>query len=238
MSDLTYALLLATLGGITIPIGGLLATINHIQPRWLDEELRHSIIAFGGGALLSAVALVLVPEGTAHLATAPALLAFAGGGLAFFALDRALEKKGGSGAQLMAMLLDFLPESLALGALRAAAGPAGLLLAFLIAVQNLPEGFNAYREIAHTRTHGRLVLAAFCALVLLGPLCAFAGFTVLGDMREVLAIIMLFASGGILYLTFEDIAPQAVLERHWAPPLGAVAGFMLGLAGHMMTVAQ
>ena len=43
---------------------------------------------------------------------------------------------------------------------------------------------------------------------------------------------MLFAAGGILYLTFEDIAPEARLDRHWAPPLGAVGGFLLGMAGH------
>ena len=45
---------------------------------------------------------------------------------------------------------------------------------------------------------------------------------------------MLFASGGILYLIFEDIAPQARLERRWSPPLGAVAGFVLGLVGHLL----
>jgi ZIP family zinc transporter len=47
-----------------------------------------------------------------------------------------------------------------------------------------------------------------------------------------LAAIMLFAAGGILYLIFQDIAPQARLERHWGPPLGAVAGFLMGMLGH------
>lgn len=44
---------------------------------------------------------------------------------------------------------------------------------------------------------------------------------------------MLAAAGGILYITFQDIAPQARLARHWGPPLGAVLGFVVGLAGHM-----
>jgi ZIP family zinc transporter len=48
-----------------------------------------------------------------------------------------------------------------------------------------------------------------------------------------LGSVMLFAAGGIIYLTFEDIAPQAVLRRHWAPPLGAVAGFLLGIVGRL-----
>jgi ZIP family zinc transporter len=238
MSNLTYALLLATLGGITIPIGGLLGTIKRIGPNWLDREFRHSVIAFGGGALLSAIALVLVPEGVKRLDLLPAVLAFGAGGVLFCLLDWLVERKGGSGAQLMAMLLDYLPESLALGALLAADEPAGLLLALLIALQNLPEGFNAYREIDRSSSARRgLILLAFSAMVVLGPLAALVGFTFFDDKREILAGIMLFAAGGILYLTFQDIAPQAALKRHWGPPLGAVAGFALGLAGHMMVGA-
>ena len=44
---------------------------------------------------------------------------------------------------------------------------------------------------------------------------------------------MLFASGGILYLIFQDIAPQARLERHWAPTLGAVLGFCFAMLAEM-----
>ncbi|MEZ6108446.1 MAG: hypothetical protein R3B96_20695 [Pirellulaceae bacterium] len=49
-----------------------------------------------------------------------------------------------------------------------------------------------------------------------------------------MAAVMLFAAGGILYLVFQDIAPQARLKRHWSPPLGAVAGFLLGVIGQML----
>ena len=54
------------------------------------------------------------------------------------------------------------------------------------------------------------------------------------DYFEVLAGIMLFASGGIIYTIFEDIAPMARLKYHWAPPLGAVFGFMFGMVGEML----
>jgi ZIP family zinc transporter len=67
--------------------------------------------------------------------------------------------------------------------------------------------------------------------VLLGPLSAWFGFSYLRETSTALGAMMLFAAGGILYLTFEDIAPQAHLARRWAPALGAVAGFMLGLLG-------
>jgi ZIP family zinc transporter len=60
----------------------------------------------------------------------------------------------------------------------------------------------------------------------LGPLAAWCGRVVLADARATLGVVMLFAVGGILYLTSQDIAPQARLERHWGPPLGAVGGFL------------
>lgn len=236
MSPLQAALVYATFAGMTIPLGAFVARIEHIRPRWLETEFRHSVIAFGGGVLLAAIALVLVPEGTRHLSVWAQVTAFAAGGITFFAADRLIAKHGGTGAQLMAMLLDFVPESMALGAMLATNEAAGLLLALLIALQNFPEGFNAYRELKQADRHNAAtILTAFCALVVLGPLAAWFGFSVLREMQQVLGVIMLFAAGGILYLTFEDIAPQAHLRRHWFPPLAAVAGFLLGLFGHAIT---
>ncbi|WP_071672974.1 ZIP family metal transporter [Nioella nitratireducens] len=232
--SLTLALLYSTLAGMAIPLGGFLAQIEHIRPRWMENELRHSVIAFGGGALVSGVALVLVPEGALHLAPGHSIALFGIGGIAFAGLDVMLARRGGGSSQLVAMLLDFLPESLALGALLATGSETALVLAGIIFLQNLPEGFNAYREITTvSRLRPRRVLLFFCLLVPIGPLAATLGHIVLVDAPGTLGGIMLFAAGGILYLVFEDIAPQAVLANRHAPPLGAVAGFMLGLAGHL-----
>ncbi len=43
----------------------------------------------------------------------------------------------------------------------------------------------------------------------------------------------MFSAGGILYLMFEDIAPEVPLANTYLPPLGAVLGFALGLAGDL-----
>lgn len=236
-SPLGAALLLATVAGLTIPIGAYLATIERIRPRWLQDEFRHSVLAFGGGALFAAVALVLVPEGIRNLDWFAICLSFAGGGIVFFLIDRAIAMRGGAGAMLMAMLLDFVPEAMAVGVGLATRLELGLLLALLIALQNLPESFNAYREIqARTDKSEQTLLTWFTALVVLGPLSAYFGHEVLASYPAISSSVMLFASGGIIYLTFEDIAPQTVLKRHWAPPLGAVGGFLLGLLGHVLII--
>ena len=96
-----------------MPIGAAFAL--SATCRKLPHEVTHGIMAFGGGALLAAIALVLVPHGREDLSVPVALLAFVGGGLTFYVVDRRLEAGGGRGAQLLAMLLDYLPEAMASG---------------------------------------------------------------------------------------------------------------------------
>jgi ZIP family zinc transporter len=235
MDGLGLVLLYAGLAGVAIPLGALIAQVERIRPDWLEAEFRHGVIAFGGGVLIAAIALVLVPEGMARLDTSWMLVSFAAGGVTFFVVDRWIESRGGSGALMMAMVMDFVPESLALGAMLAADRATALLLALLMALQNLPEGFNAYREmIATLRRPPAVLIGMFVLVALLGPLAAAASVLYLREQDALLGGIMLFASGGILYLTFQDIAPQTRLERHWGPPLGAVGGFMLGLWGQAL----
>ncbi len=232
LADWLQIVLLTLLAGITMPVGAALAGAERIRPRWLENDIRHSIIAFGGGALLAAVALVLVPENMHKLDLLPVSLCFLGGGVAFMLLDAHLAKRGTAASQLVAMLSDFVPEALALGATFVVSREAGLLLAGIIALQNLPEGFNACRELTAS-THFRVpkIVLAFALMALLGPAAGLTGHLLLAGFPQLVAAISLFAAGGILYIIFQDIAPQSRLAKHWAPPLGAVAGFLFGVLG-------
>lgn len=228
---------MAALAGAAIPVGAWCARFDGLLPGHLRNATNHWIMAFGAGALLSAVALVLVPEGIERLPGLRALIPLVLGALAALWADLALSRHGGSKAQFMAMLMDFIPECIALGAVLTAQPQLALLLAVLIGAQNLPEGFNADREMATSPTAPsrtrRLLL--FTALVPLGPLAAFLGLSFLGGAPALLGWLMLFSAGGILYLMFQDIAPQVTLPQRWSPPLGAILGFALGLAGHILT---
>ena len=231
---LVQLLVWTTLAGACIPIGGLLARVERIRPRWLEEELRHFVIAFGGGILVGAVALVLVPEGVERLPhPAAAAMVLAAGGVAFMAFERYQGRGRRPTPQISAMAADFIPESIALGGMFAADEEGTLLLAVLIGLQNLPEGFNAWREVAG-RSRGGRALGWMALIGLLGPACGLIGWFWLAGHDAVLGAVMLVAAGGILYLTFQDIAPQSRLKRHWAPPVGAVCGFALALVGEML----
>jgi len=225
---------LAMIAGIMIPLGGCLAAFVDIQRDWLQNELRHSVLAFGGGALLSAVAFVLIPEGEAVLGDFATVGWLLGGAVLMAIVDARLARSGTPAAQLIAMLADFIPEAFALGAVIAAGEDAALLLAMMIALQNLPEGFNAYREQADAGGNRRTVLVRFLLLSFLGPIAALTGFWLLADLPQVTGALMLGAAGAILYLIFQSIAPSAKLDNEQGPPLAAVAGFVLGMLGHLL----
>lgn len=231
MSELTSILVASWLAGLAAVAGGVVARIEGSTETETKRELIHGITAFGGGILVSAVAFALVPHGLAILNTTELTLTFCAGGVFFCVLDAFLSRRGGSRAQFMAMLMDYLPEAVSLGAVFGHDRRLGLLLAAFIGAQNLPEGFNSYREMRNRRMGPRSALAMLFAASLLGPAAAWIGFELLAERDVLTAAIMLFAGGGILYLVFQDIAPQAQLRRHWAPSMGAVLGFLVGLLG-------
>lgn len=214
MPEYLDIILLTSLAGLCTPIGGLIASIESIRPYWLEKELRHFLIAFGGGILLGAVTTVLVPEGMHNLPSqfiASAILLL--GALSFFFIERQLGLKRRESPQLMGMTLDFVPEAIAFGGLVATGSSTALMLALLIGLQNLPEGFNAFRELKEQNKSTKTTLMIMFLLVPLGPLAGLFGYYVLAGHQAMLGDIMLFASGGILYL-ISKILPRSLSSRN------------------------
>ena len=72
------------------------------------------------------------------------------------------------------------------------------------------------------------------AVSFLGPIAACTGHFFLQDHTKLTAVIMALAGGGIMYLIFQDIAPQSKIKRHWIPAIGAVLGFAVGMIGKQL----
>ncbi len=236
MSEILTLVLLTGAAGACIPIGGAIASFEHLRPAWLEEEFRHLIIAFGGGVLLGAVAAVLVPQGLSSMENSMlAIPVMLFGALVFLIVERFLGLKRRESPQLMGMVLDYIPEAIALGGMVAVSSPVASQLAILIGLQNLPEGFNSYRELKdqnHITTKQTLI--TMMLLVPVGPISGLCGYYFLSGHEAILGGIMLFASGGIIYLIFQDIAPQSKLKKHWFPPIGAAFGFCLALFSELL----
>jgi len=231
MSIELQIILFAGFAGITVFMGGLLANFfnHHTKESPARYEITHTFVAFGGGIILSALALVLIPEGMEELELVPLVISFSCGAIVFFFIDRYLSKKGGKMASLLAMLMDFIPESIALGAVFAADTPTAVLLAIFIGLQNLPESFNSFRDLVQSGFKIKTVLIIFFFLSFFGVIGAMLGHLFLRESPDITAHLMIFASGGILYLLFQDIAPDSKLKNSWTPSLGATLGFIIGI---------
>lgn len=235
MTVLQLVLMYSLLSGSTVFLGGLMSHYfgEHMKSGLVKSEIVHSSIAFGGGVLLAAVALVLIPEGMKVLSITAIIISFLVGAIVFFFTDRYIERKGGTIAQLLGMVSDFVPESVAMGAVFLQDSQLGILLAIMIAIQNFPESFNAYLDLKASYSAKKCLIILFL-LSFSGVISALAGYFFLSGMPKTIGALMLFSSGGIIYLIFQDIAPLSRLKKNWIPALGGCLGFLVGMIGLKM----
>jgi zinc transporter, ZIP family len=234
MNQLTIIIIASWLAGLAAFAGGIVAWRENSVKSPGKREFTHGVVAFGGGILVAAVAFALLPRAMAILSPVTLAFSFCAGGVMFCLLDVYISSRGGTKAQFMAMLMDFLPEALALGAVFGHDHRLGLLMAVFIGAQNLPEGFNSFREMESAGVSTRGTLGALLAVSLFGPIAACTGYFLLQDHAKFTAIIMTLAGGGIMYLIFQDIAPQSKIRKHWVPAIGAVLGFAVGMIGKQL----
>ena len=149
-------------------------------------------------------------------------------------IDKRLAKSGGQQATLLAMMMDFVPESIALGAVFAIEPQMALLLAVFIGLQNLPESFNSFRDLVQSGFSIKKTLVIFFILSFFGIISALIGHFFLRQHPDLTAHLMVFASGGILYLLIQDIIPESKLADNHLTSLGATLGFLIGIAGEML----
>jgi len=231
MNELLEISLYGFFSGITVFIGGVLAKLYSDK---ISKETNHFLVAFTGGIIISAISFVLIPKGMESLSLVPIITLFILGGIVFFLIDRAIESKGGDLSFLFAMLLDYLPEAVVLGATFVADKTTGILLAFFIALQNLPESFNSYLNLRKSGISGRKSLLILALLSFAGVVGALLGDLLLSDKPQITAGVMIFASSGILYLIFQDIAPNSKMKNSWVPALGVNFGFLMGIIGERL----
>jgi ZIP family zinc transporter len=226
--NLMMVIVITSIAALGTLVGSIAAyyTMKKNKP---SKNALNFIIALGGGLLFSAIALILIPEGTRSLSFFWGIACFFCGSVVFMWLDVIIEKNGSSASQILANTMDSIPESLGMGAAFAKGGSVGLFLAFLIGLQNIAEGFNSFNEMKSSgmSTKSNLILQTLSSLS--GPIAGILGFLFLAGHPALISALFMFSAGGILYLIFHDIAPLAHRTGHWIPTLGSIFGFILGL---------
>lgn len=230
---LFQVILFSLIAGSTVFIGALFSYYfeNRVHNKVTKELVLHFLIAFATGVMLSAISFVLVPKGMENLPVLFAIFLFLFGGLFFYFFDKLIQKNKHNMPQVLAMLLDFIPESIALGAVFVYDHKTGILLSFFIALQNLPESFNSYIELKNLKNSSKKALSILFILSFVGVVFSLLGYTFLNDKAHITSGLMLFSAGGIMYIIFQDIAPLLQYKKRKTIALLVNIGFVIGMLG-------
>lgn len=233
---LYQVVLFSLLAGSTVFIGGVISYYfeNRVHDKFLKELVLHYLIAFATGIMLSAISFVLIPKGMIDMPILSSVLLFLMGGIAFYFLDIYIQKNRQNIPQVLAMLLDFIPESIALGAVFVYDYKTGILLSIFIALQNLPESFNSYIELKRLKHSSYKALRILFLLSFIGALFSILGYFFLSNDTKITSSLMLFSAGGIMYIIFQDIAPLLQFKKRKTIAFGVNLGFIIGMLGEAL----
>ena len=215
----------------SLVIGALLG----LARSW-SAQLIGLILAFGAGALVSAVSFELWEEGADEGSIRSVAFGLAAGALLYFTLARAIDRRSApssagqdSGAALaLGALLDGIPEQAVLG-IGLGSGEAvsiGLLVA--IFVSNLPEAIGSSSDmLAAGRSRG-FILRLWLGVAAICTVSTVAGYAIADATGgELKAAINGFAAGALLVMLVDSMIPEATEKVGRRAGLATVLGFAL-----------
>ncbi|MFL5778695.1 MAG: ZIP family metal transporter [Chloroflexota bacterium] len=219
----------AFLGASSLILGALIALTGRLTGRPLSL-----LIAFGSGALVSAVAYDLVEEAVNVSATGLWVGAgFAAGALTYFVGDELIDRlpggqameSGGGLAILLGAVLDGIPESIVLGLTLGTGGPIAAILVAIF-ISNVPESVAGSTKMLAGGRRPRWVVGVWVSVAVVSAVAAGFGASVLADAPgDVIAFIDAFAAGAILVLLADDLLPEAHGESDKVVGLATALGF-------------
>jgi len=230
-------------GGFALLVGAVLGLTLRTPPRVLG-----TVMAFGAGVLISAVAFELVEEPFTTAGAAPVLAGLAAGALAFYVGDALIDHGGGrhrkrsggqqaggaAGAIVLGAMLDGIPESAAIGVSLLDGGGVGLTVVAAVFLSNVPESLSAAVGLRKAGHSVRWILGLWTGVALLSAAAAAAGYGLLGGASPAtIAVVQAFAAGAILTMLADTMMPEGFENAGNAVGLVTCAGFITAfLLGH------
>ena len=224
------ALGLGALSAGSLVLGALVAFAHDWSPRQIGI-----VLAFGAGALVSAVSVELAEEGLRVGGLAWTAAGLAAGALTYYALDGLIERRSANGAGTALALgafLDGIPEQLVLGISIGIAGEGvGLGLLVAIFISNLPEATGSASAMLASGTSRRSVLRLWVAVAGVCTIASVVGWAIASSVGgEARAAINGFAAGALLVMLIDSMIPDARRDGGRAAGLVATLGFAVALA--------
>ncbi|MGY1740549.1 MULTISPECIES: ZIP family metal transporter [unclassified Blastococcus] len=245
MPEWVEAGLWGLLGGAALVLGALVAWFVRVP-----QTVIASVMAFGSGVLISAVAFDLVAEAADTGGLGPTAVGFLGGALAYLGANAALARRGarhrkrsgdqqpsedeqaGSGAAIaVGALLDGVPESVVLGLGLLPGGGVSASVLAAVFISNVPEGLSSAAGMKRSGRSAGYVFGIWGGIAVLSGLAALVGYLALGGAApELVAVITAVAAGAILTMVADTMIPEAFEQtRTWTGLITAV-GFLTAFA--------
>jgi zinc transporter, ZIP family len=202
----------------------ILGALLGLARQWPDRVVG-LVLAFGAGALISAVSFDLAEEGLEIGGPGTVAIGLAAGALAFYVLDGALDR-GGTNALAIGGLLDGVPEQLVLGIGIAVSGEVGIGLLAAIFVSNLPEAIGSASSMRDSGRSPRAIMGLWLAVAAICTSATLVGFlTADNTSGELQAGVNGFAAGALLVMLIDSMVPEARRLAGTTAGLLAVLGF-------------
>jgi ZIP family zinc transporter len=206
-----------------------------------------SVMAFGAGVLISALAFDLVDEAETSGGLVPTIVGFMAGAVVYVSANVILARRGarhrkrsgaeqpseaqqqGSGVAIaIGALLDGIPESVVLGLSLLGGGGVGVPVLTAIFISNLPEGLSSSAGMKRNGRSARYVFGVWVGIAVASGLAGLLGCLVLQDASAAtIAVITAVAAGAILAMIADTMIPEAFERTHLYAGLLTTTGFLV-----------
>jgi zinc transporter, ZIP family len=236
------------LGGGALVLGALVAWFARV-PR----DVVATVMAFGAGVLISAVAFDLMQEAEANGGLPATATGFLAGALLYLGANAVLARHGahmrkrsdnqpseqdqaGSGMAIaVGALLDGIPESIVLGLGLIAGGSVSPTVLAAVFISNVPEGLSSAAGMKRSGRSATYVFGVWGGIAVISGLASLVGYLAFGDASpESVAVITAVAAGAILTMIADTMIPEAFERtRTWTGVITTL-GFLLAFTIHVL----
>ena len=245
MRRVMAATMLAAVGWGALAASSLvLGTLLAFARDWRDRYLG-ALLAFGAGALISAVSFELVEEGSVIGSFGSTAAGVGLGAITYYVADGLIARRlsGGRGregredasdvgsALALGAFLDGVPEQLVLGIGLAAGEGIGIGLIVAIFVSNLPEAIGSATDMHRAGTSRGRILRLWVAVAAVCMLATVVGYAAADAVSgEAQALINGFAAGALIVMLIDSMIPDARSDAGRSAGLFTALGFAVAAA--------
>lgn len=235
-----HAFLIGLLATSSLVIGGLITSWFSLSKRTIGV-----IMAFGAGALISAVTYELTYEAIKlGKGTFFPAIGFFTGAFTFYFSDLYIEKIGAKNRMsigathstslfipmILAIILDGVPESIVIGLGIFEKGNVSVAMLVAVFISNLPESIAASSGMKSGGWGLKKIILIWIALAIIFALASLAGFSLFTETSSKwLSFIQAFAGGAILMMLANTMMPESYEHGGKLAGVFTVFGFAISV---------